>query len=295
MCCALDPAENTLLVTYPCREMSILNLALVHDTARSAGEHPDAEKSWQAPASKVEVLKLLHNFHPDLQALFELADEDEIKIHHHMHRPALQSFVRGKAVLVGDSAHLMLPTHAAGASMAIESAGILEILMQPASTPSSSFPPTPPKTSLDEEERLGRANQSVKPPCSTSSSTQDLIFGIDSARLHQSDPDKITDKIDHSNKDTTSSESPLISVLVSRSLTLFDSLRVPRCTAFQLLSNGGFGSQGDPVTIERIRRHGFDGWLPSPSAGPWTEEFLKWYFEYDAVGAAKRAIKEVSR
>lgn len=60
------PSRNTLLVTYPCREGSVLNIAIVHDTARSATENPDAKKSWQASASRAEALKLLHNFHPDL-------------------------------------------------------------------------------------------------------------------------------------------------------------------------------------------------------------------------------------
>lgn len=286
---AMDPTENTLLVTYACRGASLLNLAIVHDTVRSATENPDAKRSWQAEASRAEALELLHNFHPDLRALWELADEKEIKVHHHMHRSPLQSFVRGKAVLIGDSAHLMLPTHAAGASMAIESAGVLEIIMRPAVNPSSSFPPTPIEQLMDEEQHPKTA---ARPVCSTSSSTQNLIVGSTNGHPSKSESYK-RQELSEDHERLNLPRSPLTEALVARSLTLFDSLRVPRCTAFQILSNGGFMSQANPAIVEKIRRHGFDGWLPGPTAGPWTDEFIKWYFEYDAVRRAQRAIEEL--
>ncbi len=54
---------------------------------------------------------------------------DHIKVRHGMYRCPLNSFIYGKAVVVGDAAHVMLPSHAAGASVAIESAGVFGVLM----------------------------------------------------------------------------------------------------------------------------------------------------------------------
>lgn len=128
----LDPVENTLIITYPCRSKApTLNIAIVHDTKISPkSADSKADQTWQVPASIEEVLETIHNFHPDFKALISMSKEDEIKIHHGMSRPPLKSFVRGRTVLIGDAAHLMLPTHAAGASIAIESAGVLGVLMR---------------------------------------------------------------------------------------------------------------------------------------------------------------------
>ena len=296
------------MVTYPCRSNTVLNIAIVHDTNLSPTDSPDAKWSWQTPSSKTEVLQRLQNFHPDIKALVELASDDDIKVHHGMHRPPLENFVRGKALMMGDSAHLMMPTHAAGASMAIESAAVLEVLMRSVSKAESSFPPTPRMQAARLE---SVRSQSVSPAPnfdSTSSSTQDLIIGTEQTSIHASKDGTSLNGVarllapeirNHPHQGQTlevpaDMSCSLIPSLVSRSLTIFDSLRVPRCTAFQLLSNGGFLSQNDPAVVEQIRRHGFDGWLPGPQAGPWTEEYLKWYFEYDAVLDAENVVAQLS-
>ena len=59
-----------------------------------------------------------------------MASEDGIKVHRLYMRDALTAFVRGKAAIIGDEAHLMMPTHAAGAGIAIESAAALEVLFR---------------------------------------------------------------------------------------------------------------------------------------------------------------------
>lgn len=227
---AMDPVDNVYMICYPCRDGKLLNFGVMHNTKHSPTNNPEAEKSWQTPSSVSEVLETTHNFNPAIRSMFELAKDDNIKIHHCMHRPPLNSFVRGKALLTGDAAHLMMPTHAAGASMAVESAGVLEVLMRDVVQAQSSCPPT----------------------------TKPLSHALN----------------------------PSVKV----ALTLYDSLRVPRCTAFQLLSNGGFMSQNDPAVVGQIRRHGFVGPLPGPTAGPWSLEFQDWYFSYDARAEAVKAI-----
>lgn len=193
----------------------------MHNTKPSpeASSNERAEKSWQSPASIAEVLGTIHNYHPDFKALISLGkDDDDIKIHHAMRRPPLKSFASGRALVIGDAAHLMMPTHAAGASMAIESAGVLEVLM----------------------------------------------------------------------RDVTA-DSP--AEVIQERLKIFDRLRVPRCTAFQILSNEGWMSQAQPEVVAQIREQGFHGWLPGPDAGPWSAEFRKWYFNHDARAEAKQALR----
>lgn len=338
-CIALDPIENAHLVCYPCRNNKMLNFAVVHDTKQSPTKEPSADTSWIAPSSLSEVLETTHNFHPDLKSIIELAANDDIKVHHAMHRPSLNSFVRGKSIILGDAAHMMMPIHAAGASISIESAGVLEVLMRDVVDPVPSFPPTPtqgsptPGTPKQNGSKSPLLPQTVD---SASSSTQDLIVGagkkvestlnakstsnlnpataappavtVTGSGADATTETKIAPSIDVETDGQTipldtdapatnhskptgpdSPQSPLTSTLISRSLTLFDSLRVPRCTAFQLLSNGGFMSQNNPSVVEQIRRHGFEGPLPGPTAGPWSKEFIQWYFGYNAIDEAHKA------
>lgn len=125
----IDRDGDVLCITYRCRGGKLLNVAVAHKTRpRPHGE--GGEGKWNSPASKAEVLDTLKNFHRSLQKLVGMADEDGIQSHHLYTRPPLESFVRGRAVMVGDAAHVMKPTHAAGAGIAIESAATLEVLFR---------------------------------------------------------------------------------------------------------------------------------------------------------------------
>ena len=90
---------------------------------------------------KEEVLDVVKGFNKSLTSLIEMAynvssgdeqgiGEKGIKVHHLYKRPPLNSFVRGKAVIIGDAAHVMMPTHAAGGAVAIESAATMEVLFR---------------------------------------------------------------------------------------------------------------------------------------------------------------------
>ncbi|KAI0024721.1 FAD/NAD(P)-binding domain-containing protein [Xylariomycetidae sp. FL0641] len=133
--------EPPLWVTYTCRGGRVLNNALMHDSSGSSSSRPrgtennggrrDEHAEWHAPAGEAQVLRTAAGFHAAPRKLARLAAaEDGIRVHRLFRRAALPSFVRGRAVVVGDAAHVMLPTHAAGGALAVESAAVLEGLLR---------------------------------------------------------------------------------------------------------------------------------------------------------------------
>ncbi|KAI0481496.1 FAD/NAD(P)-binding domain-containing protein [Xylaria cf. heliscus] len=150
-----DPIKHVFWVAYACSGGAVLSNAVVHDTeddipsqssskdangslshnnkSERTGSEPDNEAentSWRTPAVKEAVLKTCSNFHPSIRQLVSLASEDGIRVHRLFKRPPMQSFVNGRTAVIGDAAHVMMPTHAAGCAMAIESAGTLEVLFR---------------------------------------------------------------------------------------------------------------------------------------------------------------------
>jgi len=120
---ARRPDNGNLLFTYPCRGNQILNLALFHTTH----DHQKDAHDWNSDATVEDVLKVLEGYHPAWQRIFQKADS--IKVHTVGHRPECPRLLRGKAIVIGDAAHPMLPTYAQGGAMGLEDAASLEVLL----------------------------------------------------------------------------------------------------------------------------------------------------------------------
>ncbi|KIW94167.1 uncharacterized protein Z519_05483 [Cladophialophora bantiana CBS 173.52] len=111
-----------LINTYPCRGGELLYVALVHPTKPKE----KGIEGWDSPAELADVLADAKGFHPAVQAVCEGATD--IKVYTQMWRDPIEHFSRGRAVLIGDAGHLMLPTHGQGACMALEDAMALQVL-----------------------------------------------------------------------------------------------------------------------------------------------------------------------
>ncbi|KAI0097601.1 FAD/NAD(P)-binding domain-containing protein [Nemania sp. FL0031] len=148
----VDVEERILWANYTCGGGTLLNNTVVHDTDNSSSqsssngcsrdhgapservengtgnEEEEENTLWHTHVSKETVLKTLHGFHPAVRRIVSMDAEEGIRVHKLYKRPPLESFVRGRTAVIGDAAHLMMPTHDAGPAIAIESASVLEVL-----------------------------------------------------------------------------------------------------------------------------------------------------------------------
>ena len=81
------------------------------------------EESWTATGAKEQALKDFRRWHPKVRAIIEAADT--LNRWPLFDRPQLSKWHEGRAVLLGDACHPMLPFLAQGAAMAIEDAWAL--------------------------------------------------------------------------------------------------------------------------------------------------------------------------
>jgi salicylate hydroxylase len=114
-------------ITYPCRDSTLLNSAVIHPDNMSNATLTELEgDNWHNTATQEDVISCLEGMHPTWSKVCEMTEE--VKVFTVMTHEPLQNVVRGKAVLIGDSAHPMLPTHGQGTAQAIEDAAALEIV-----------------------------------------------------------------------------------------------------------------------------------------------------------------------
>ncbi|KAF4335522.1 3-hydroxybenzoate 6-hydroxylase [Fusarium beomiforme] len=124
-----DLSTATFLVTYPCRDGKMLNVAFRHKT-KSENEHA---LDWNTDTNVQDIMAMVGNFNPLVAKLFSLSSS--VSVHKLFRREPLDTYTRHKAVIIGDAAHPIQPTHAQGAVLALEEAAALESLFMDCQNP----------------------------------------------------------------------------------------------------------------------------------------------------------------
>ncbi|KAJ6512690.1 FAD/NAD(P)-binding domain-containing protein [Mycena sanguinolenta] len=114
--------DYRLAVMYLCRDGSLINLVALY-----SDPHQD-DPDWSPVGTREELLHTFQTFHPKFVELFALADSPILRWQLRV-LPVLDTWIRGRAALLGDSAHATLPTLGQGAAAAIEEAGALGCLL----------------------------------------------------------------------------------------------------------------------------------------------------------------------
>ena len=128
-CRLVDPKKSmtTMLIAYdrrlimgPARNSTIYSVVALVPDARST---EDKSNSWTTRAALEDVLRDFESFPAWAKAPFRHADE--IGLWQLRDIDALETWQKGRVILIGDAAHAMLPTQGQGASQAVEDAEAL--------------------------------------------------------------------------------------------------------------------------------------------------------------------------
>ncbi|MCZ4584160.1 FAD-dependent monooxygenase [Rhodococcus opacus] len=145
------PNPSTQIVTFP------LNQGKDIFVFATCGEEEWTEESWTTPGSVTELRELYRDFHPEARALLDACD-DVLKSALYVRDP-LASWTDGRAVLLGDAAHPMMPFMAQGAGMAIEDAVVLSRCLSLFDDPAVALQ-TYQETRLQRTSRIQRGSRS---------------------------------------------------------------------------------------------------------------------------------------
>ncbi|KHL18561.1 salicylate hydroxylase [Mumia flava] len=127
------PDVNTQIVTFPLNRGRDL---FIFATIPQDGWH---EESWTQPGRVAELRELYADFHPEARRLLSACDE-VLKSALYVRDP-LPSWTAGRATLLGDACHPMMPFMAQGAGQAIEDAVVLTRCVEAAEDPAEAFVP----------------------------------------------------------------------------------------------------------------------------------------------------------
>jgi salicylate hydroxylase len=122
---ALDPPSQVwigpghMINRYPVRGGRLLNFVAFAE--RSGWE----EEGWSIPAEVSELAAEFAGWHPHVTKIIEAVPQENLFKWALCARSALMRWVRGRATLLGDAAHPLLPYLGQGAVMAIEDAVLL--------------------------------------------------------------------------------------------------------------------------------------------------------------------------
>ncbi|TKA50234.1 hypothetical protein B0A53_06334 [Rhodotorula sp. CCFEE 5036] len=137
------------LVAYPCRKGTLLNIvAIVPDS-----EAESSTEEWHVQGDPEKLLKSFENFCDD--AKFILRAAPSCNLWQLREQDPLETWTKGRVILIGDAAHAMLPHQGQGGGQAIEDAEALAVVL-PTSTPASAVPE---RLQLAEKIRYERATR----------------------------------------------------------------------------------------------------------------------------------------
>lgn len=87
-----------------------------------------SEESWNAPASVESLVNAFSTFSPAIKRLLSYATD--VSCWQLRDQEPLESWVKGRLIIVGDAAHPMLPHMGQGGSQAIEDADMLQYILR---------------------------------------------------------------------------------------------------------------------------------------------------------------------
>ncbi|KAI0899016.1 FAD binding domain protein [Annulohypoxylon nitens] len=124
-----NDGSDRIMVVYGLRHMSYMNMSCIFVTKE---ETEDTTVSWFADGDRQEMVDIFHDFDPSLLALIRVATE--VKLWELQDMEPLDSWTKGRAILIGDAAHAMTPMQGQGANCGIEDAEAFRLLMEPSVT-----------------------------------------------------------------------------------------------------------------------------------------------------------------
>jgi salicylate hydroxylase len=147
-CTTMVVGRDRRLIMGPARGGTIYSVvALVPD--ENMNEHA-AHTSWTTTGDHDKMMRTFADFPDWAQKPLRLAERSDLGLWQLRDLDPLQTWYRGRAILIGDAAHAMLPTQGQGASQAIEDAEAL-----------GAFFDEFEKTSVNTLEAVARVNEAV--------------------------------------------------------------------------------------------------------------------------------------
>ena len=116
--------RNRWMLQYPVRDNTEMNYGM-YSRVDSKGQITEQVSRFKCDRESLK--RELEGFHPDIQRLAEKTS-DILPVWKLAEKPPLPTWYKNRLVLLGDSAHPMLPNQGQGASQCIEDAGALGIL-----------------------------------------------------------------------------------------------------------------------------------------------------------------------
>jgi salicylate hydroxylase len=115
----LSIGPGQMFMRYPVRNGTLINVVGI---VKSSDWQEDG---WNIPATAGEALNHFEAWHDSIKVILKAVPEDKRFKWAILHRAPLDSWVKGRVVLMGDAAHTITPFLGQGAAMAIEDAMIL--------------------------------------------------------------------------------------------------------------------------------------------------------------------------